>query len=131
MSTKTPFKNLYVTGIFNLVGNATVNGNVNITGNIILGNTIISEQKYNELLFLANNPPVVAGPKGDDGIQGPPGPAGVSGELNLNENNDIIESNIGTGSKGDTAFGIDSGNYYFYVCYRSGNWGRIQLDINF
>ena len=127
MSTKTPFKNLYVTGIFNLVGNATVNGNVNITGNIILGNTLISEQSYNNLVYTVNQPRL-PGPKGDDGLQGPPGPPG---DLKINENDNITQNNIGTGNKGDVAFGVDNGNYYLYVCYRSGNWGRIQLDINF
>jgi hypothetical protein len=127
MSTKTPFKNLYVTGIFNLVGNGTITGNLNVKGNLILGNTRISEQTYNELVFLVNQP-LLAGPKGEDGLQGPEGPRG---QLIITENNDIIESNTGTGSKGDVTFGLDNGNYYLYVCYRSGNWGRIPLDINF
>jgi hypothetical protein len=126
MSTKTPFKNLYVTGIFNLVGNGTITGNLNVKGNLILGNTRISEQTYNELVFLVNQP-LLAGPKGDDGE---PGPIGPPGQLIITENNDIINTDTG-GSKGDIAFGSDSGNYYLYVCYRSGNWGRIPLDINF
>jgi len=126
MSTKTPFKNLYVTGIFNLVGNATVNGNVNVIGNIILGNTVISEQSYNELINIAFQP--IPGPKGEDGEQGL---KGDPGDLKITQNNDITETNIETGSKGDVAFGLDNGNYYLYVCYRSGNWGRIPLDINF
>jgi hypothetical protein len=127
MSTKTPFKNLYVTGIFNLVGNGTITGNLNVKGNLILGNTTISEQTYNELVFLVNQP-LLPGPKGDDGEVGPKGDPGI---LNVNENNDITSSTPGTGSKGDIAFGIDAGNYYLYVCYSSGNWGRILLDINF
>jgi hypothetical protein len=124
MSTKTPFKNLYVTGTFNLVGNATVNGNVNITGNIILGNTIISEQTYNNLVFLANQPRL-PGEKGDDGE---PGPIGPPGPVIVTETLDITTE---AGSKGDIRFGFENGNYYVYVCYMSGNWGRIPLDINF
>jgi hypothetical protein len=127
MSTKTPIQNLYVTGIFNLVGNATINGNVNITGNILLGNTLISEQSYNELVMLANQPPI-PGPKGDDGEKGE---KGEPGDLKLNENNNITTSSIEFGSKGDIVFGSDGGNYYLYVCYYPGNWGRILLDINF
>jgi hypothetical protein len=130
MPIRTPIKNLYVTGTFNLVGNATVNGNVNITGNLILGNTIINEESYNDLVFLINQP-LLPGPKGDEGPQGQEGQQGPPGELFINENNDITNSERDIGVKGDLAFGLDNGNYYLYICYRSGNWGRIPLDINF
>jgi hypothetical protein len=126
MSTKTPIQNLYVTGTFNLVGNATVDGNVKITGNIILGNTIISEGSYNELLGLASQ--TLPGPPGEEGPEGPQGPAG---SLSTSEINNITTSSIEFGSKGDVAFGSDDGNYYLYICYYPGNWGRILLDINF
>jgi hypothetical protein len=126
MSTKTPIQNLYVTGTFNLVGNATVNGNVNITGNIILGSTIISEGSYNELLALVSQ--TLPGPPGEEGPEGPQGPAG---SLSTSEINNITTSSIEFGSKGDVAFGSDDGNYYLYICYYPGNWGRILLDINF
>jgi len=126
MSTKTPIQNLYVTGIFNLVGNATVNGNVNISGNIILGSTVISEGSYNELLALVNQ--TLPGPPGEEGPSGPQGPAG---SLSTSEINSITTSSIEFGSKGDVAFGSDNGNYYLYICYYPGNWGRILLDINF
>ena len=125
--TKTPIQNLSVTGTFNLDGDAHVCGNINISGNIILGNTKISEESYNELVELANQP-LVPGPQGPAGSEGPPGPPGP---VVVSENNDITTSNLGSGSIGDIAFGNNNDDYFLYVCYQDGNWGRIQLDVGF
>jgi hypothetical protein len=51
--------------------------------------------------------------------------------MQVQENDYISTSILGHGTKGDVAFGAQEGNYYLYVCYDDGNWGRILLDTNF
>lgn len=127
MTIKTPVSNLSVAGTLNVNGDIAVNGNSVVSGTIVLGQTEITEQSYNELLYAASQPGQ-PGPQGNDGC---PGPSGPPGQLIVQENSNISASILGYGSKGDVAFGGQDGNYYLYICYDSGNWGRIQLDTNF
>jgi len=124
---KTPVSNLSVVGTLHVNGDAAISGNNIITGSIVLGQTEITEQSYNELIYAASQPGQ-PGPQGSDGGAGPQGPPG---ELNVQENDHITVSILGYGQKGDVAFGGQDGNYYLYICYDSGNWGRILLDTNF
>ena len=124
---KTPVSNLSVVGTLHVNGDAAISGNNIITGSIVLGQTEITEQSYNELIYAASQPGQ-PGPQGSDGGSGPQGPPG---ELNVQENDNITVSILGYGQKGDVAFGGQDGTYYLYICYDTGNWGRILLDTNF
>lgn len=127
MTIKTPVNNLSVAGTLNVNGDIAVNGNSVVSGTIVLGQTEITEQSYNELLYAASQP----GQPGPQGNDGGPGPSGPSGELVVQENNNITISALESGTQGDVAFGFQEGNYYLYICYAHGNWGRILLDTNF
>ena len=127
MTIKTPVSNLSVAGTLNVNGDIAVNGNSVVSGTIVLGQTEITEQSYNELLYAASQPGQ-PGPQGNDGCSGPPGPPG---ELTVQQNDNISTSMLNDGNKGDVAFGAQDGSYYLYICYETGNWGRILLDTNF
>ena len=127
MTIKTPISNLSVSGTLNLNGDAAINGNLVVSGSIVLGQTEITEQSFNELVYAANQPGL-PGPQGGDGGVGPQGPPG---DLNVQQNDNISTSILGYGTKGDIAFGGQDGNYYLYICYDAGNWGRVLLDTNF
>lgn len=124
---KTPVSNLNVAGTLHVNGDSSISGNNIIAGSIVLGQTEITEQSYNELVYAASQP----GQPGPQGNDGGPGPQGHPGELSVQENDNISVSILGYGTKGDVAFGGQDGNYYLYICYDTGNWGRIQLDTNF
>jgi hypothetical protein len=124
---KTPISNLSVAGTLKLDGDAAINGNTVIAGAIVLGQTHITEEIFNELVYAANQPGL-PGPQGDSG---PPGEPGPSAPMAVPERDNIPTSIMGFGNKGEVAFGSQDGNIYLYVCYQAGNWGRILLDTNF
>lgn len=127
MNIKTPISNLSVAGTLKLDGDAAINGNTVIAGTLVLGQTHITEESFNQVVYAAYQPGV-PGPPGEPGVQGE---QGASGTTSIQQNDNIPTSIMGHGSKGDVAFGSQDGNMYLYICYESGNWGRIQLDTNF
>jgi len=124
---KTPISNLSVAGTLKLDGDAAINGNTIIAGTIILGQTHITEEGFNELVYAANQPGI-PGPQGE---VGPAGDSGPPAPISVPERDNISTSIMGFGNPGDVAFSSQDGNVYLYVCYQAGNWGRLQLDTNF